>query len=549
MHINVKLWVIAMSASLCAAQPVITNLSAPSLDRSERIVVTGAGFGVAPGELIVDDIESWVTDWSSTRIVGYVPEAASLGDVDVVVSAGGNESAPAALEVTPRTPDGLVRWRFGVDSPYMLHRPGIATDATIYLSDLYGRLYALSPDGGLLWIADSLQGQIGSGTEGPVVVGADGTIYVGVNPLGPNVDLVALNPDATIKWSYTDPTATSIAAGPGIGPDGNVYIAFYAIGGGSQGAMSFTPAGSVRWSNTGNPSLYEHGALGAEIVFAPLELNAEPGQMVVTVDNYSDRRVYAFDMQTGTQRFAVEAGGGEAVGLQPQLQPAIGIDGRIIMAEFLANGPGWGLQTFMPEDGERDWRFDPGVFSGIAPPFVGVDGSIYMSWDGARVTRLTKDGREIWEHEQFDLYYDAVPSPLNDIVLCVGRQGHAEPGWFRALDVETGEIVFQVDLPEENGGTIGPSAPPLFTPDGTTALVPCSIPAGDEDNQYSYIYAVQTAGCPADVNADGELNILDFVAFQNAFTSGDPAADCDGNGAFNILDFVCFQGLFQAGCP
>ena len=56
-------------------------------------------------------------------------------------------------------------------------------------------------------------------------------------------------------------------------------------------------------------------------------------------------------------------------------------------------------------------------------------------------------------------------------------------------------------------------------------------------------------GCAADVNGDGELNILDFVAFQELFVAGDPGADCDANGALNILDFVCFQGVFNAGCP
>ena len=54
--------------------------------------------------------------------------------------------------------------------------------------------------------------------------------------------------------------------------------------------------------------------------------------------------------------------------------------------------------------------------------------------------------------------------------------------------------------------------------------------------------------CPADYNADGDLNILDFVAFQAGWLAQDPAADCDANGDFNILDFVCFQQLFQAGC-
>ena len=55
-------------------------------------------------------------------------------------------------------------------------------------------------------------------------------------------------------------------------------------------------------------------------------------------------------------------------------------------------------------------------------------------------------------------------------------------------------------------------------------------------------------GCFADCDANGELNILDFVCYQGVFQDGDPSADCDGNGDLNILDFVCFQGEFQAGC-
>ena len=54
--------------------------------------------------------------------------------------------------------------------------------------------------------------------------------------------------------------------------------------------------------------------------------------------------------------------------------------------------------------------------------------------------------------------------------------------------------------------------------------------------------------CIADFNGDGALDILDFVAFQNAFVGGEPSADCDESGTLNILDFVCFQGLFVAGC-
>jgi len=55
--------------------------------------------------------------------------------------------------------------------------------------------------------------------------------------------------------------------------------------------------------------------------------------------------------------------------------------------------------------------------------------------------------------------------------------------------------------------------------------------------------------CLADANGDGELNILDFVAFQAAFTAGEPSADCNGDAALDVLDFICFQAEFLAGCP
>ena len=55
--------------------------------------------------------------------------------------------------------------------------------------------------------------------------------------------------------------------------------------------------------------------------------------------------------------------------------------------------------------------------------------------------------------------------------------------------------------------------------------------------------------CAADANGDGELSVLDFVAFQQLWQAGDPGADCDTNAEFNVLDFVCFQQLFVKGCP
>ncbi len=54
--------------------------------------------------------------------------------------------------------------------------------------------------------------------------------------------------------------------------------------------------------------------------------------------------------------------------------------------------------------------------------------------------------------------------------------------------------------------------------------------------------------CYPDFDGDGQLTIFDFLAFQNAFDSGDLMADCDGDGTLTLFDFLCFQNAFDAGC-
>jgi len=93
------------------------------------------------------------------------------------------------------------------------------------------------------------------------------------------------------------------------------------------------------------------------------------------------------------------------------------------------------------------------------------------------------------------------------------------------------------------------SSPNSDGPRQSVAIEGATLHALRHDWTYDALAHEAIGPCPGDFDGDGQLTILDFVAFQNAFTSGDPAADCDGSGALNILDFVCYQNLFQAGCP
>ena len=62
------------------------------------------------------------------------------------------------------------------------------------------------------------------------------------------------------------------------------------------------------------------------------------------------------------------------------------------------------------------------------------------------------------------------------------------------------------------------------------------------------VCAVECNDCPADFNADGEVDTLDVLSFLNAWSSGDPSGDFNADGAINTLDVLEFLNAWGAGC-
>jgi len=58
----------------------------------------------------------------------------------------------------------------------------------------------------------------------------------------------------------------------------------------------------------------------------------------------------------------------------------------------------------------------------------------------------------------------------------------------------------------------------------------------------------QATPCAADLDADGELTLFDFLMFQNLFDAGSGEADFDADGELTLFDFLAFQNAFDAGC-
>jgi hypothetical protein len=119
-----------------------------------------------------------------------------------------------------------------------------------------------------------------------------------------------------------------------------------------------------------------------------------------------------------------------------------------------------------------------------------------------------------------------------------------EKGHHTIAPLRSGAFWADYILSSKGGGTIegmGPYDP--YTGDFTLV----DIAGLDVQTLLRVTPSVQPA-CPADFNGDGNLDILDFIAFQTAFFAQDPGADCNDDVALDILDFVCFQGEFVAGC-
>jgi outer membrane protein assembly factor BamB len=86
----------------------------------------------------------------------------------------------------------------------------VTSNGVLYLTTVDAKLYAVRPDGMLLWKIALLQSSIGS-----PVIGASGTIYV----VDQKANLYAVNPDGTLLWWVKAEGNIDAISGPITTPD------------------------------------------------------------------------------------------------------------------------------------------------------------------------------------------------------------------------------------------------------------------------------------------------------------------------------------------
>ncbi len=437
--------------------PTLDSLSASTLSRSGRLVITGQGLGGGTRSVLkIGGKRAWVTQWSDREIHAYVPEKAPVGAVTVQVITPQGSSNTLPLTVTLRQADGRVQWRFQADGMYFWQRPAVGADGTIYANDVGGNLYALSPTGGLKWLVKA------GSAFAPVTLGADGTIYVADMSI-----VTAVNPNGTIKWRFTDPgIGQGVIAGPNVGPDGNIYVV-NDIGG--LGAFALSPSGELLWND---PGFSQGGQLGQEIVFG------------------SGQAYFGFNMNgTGTQGtlFGYTLDGNQAfatwLNIDPG-QPAVGPQGTI----YAKNG---GTLGAFDDDGNLIWSYGDSFDNYQSAPDVAVDGSIYVTKYVSQLHAVDPTGQRRWTFNvNHNVATGPIASPTGDMVVLSGNNFGA-PGSIKAIS-KRGTLLWEVPLPQENGGFIWPGSRARFNANGSMVYLGMTGNSYAAD-PYTYLYAVSTA--------------------------------------------------------
>ncbi|HEY9405758.1 MAG TPA: Ig-like domain-containing protein [Pyrinomonadaceae bacterium] len=525
-----------------------TLLSAPRIDamspnpvpRSGLVRITGNYFGPSPdsSRLTIDGKQpQYIPYWSDNLIIAYVPETSALGDVPVSITSSGKTGA-GTLNVTTRPTAGRIRWQFTVAAGHVPRRSAVGPDGTVYVNDVLGRLYALTPDGGLKWVFQA--GFVAA--SGPVSVGADGTIYVGgLVPKNPattceadqytvNVEgIFALRPDGTQKWLF-DKTCDSLLSGPNVGPDGNIHAVTDSTG---IGAFALKPDGTLAHAPTGRFGV--DGEQGTEIVFGPTAPGQAPTQKYF---QYESGGLFGYTLD-GQRVFLYPT---NAVGIT---QPVVGQ--RTGTVYTMPDHQTAGRLFAVSPQGALRWVSPIRPISNLsipdAPP---SESAVYVVQDGAKLHRVNPaDGSIVWTfNDNNEQLFDPIASPDDRLILMGGQANYGQPGFFEAVSKDGRQLWKQL-LPDEPGlapyGQVVPRYRARFTDDGQTAYIAAHASGSDYSGRpaYSFFYALDTSDNTAPINQPPTATIVSPLSNLNvpARTSLDFKVRAEDDAAVARVEF------------
>jgi len=285
--------------------------------------------------------------------------------------------------------------------------PAIGANGVIYFGSVDSHLYAIDPDGVMVWRFPT-----GGSVRSSPSIGSDGTVYVGSS----DKKLYAINPDGSEKWSFS--TGGRVSSSPAIGGDGTIYIGsedgrLYAVSpqgvenwryqiGGAVSSPAIDPDGTVHALGhgthpfdatipviMGNAALNPNGTLKSGIgssgggatpnSFASMAIGPDGTVYRSGIDGRvtgSNSEGLIWSAQTILLLDAVVT------------TPAIGIDGTIYVG---SNGA---LYAFNPDQSLK-WKFDARADI-YAAPAISADGTVYFGSVDGNLYAVKPDGSLNW---------------------------------------------------------------------------------------------------------------------------------------------------------
>jgi len=435
---------------------------------------------------------------TTTQAAASEPDIAWRAEIDGILTvppAVGptGEIVAQSNELLVIEPDGCVRWREDLTVTGFDRLCDIDDQGRIYATSIQG-LHAFDPDGNLLW--------------------------------------TALTNDQTVFRPH---------AGPTVGPDGNVYVLDVSmLSNGGHGFASVTPDGDVRWTFPAEEwSLAEMGSPRRDVAFAY-------GRAIVSSEGIPED--------------------GDGPGLFSGVK-AFTFDGDPAWTTVL-NTPFWVTPSlsnalFVPANPKDIWEIDVENGSPTQIPFnspnpnlilkrVAVDdaGTGYAAVFPSSIRQLNPGGSSSILAADFGSPMSPPAVSPDGSVIVLGTAPSVLPSLNRltAIDANTGEVLFTIPIePDDADDFPAATGIPRFSADGRFVYM------GVTSVQKSWVYAFDldpdATGPDADLNGDGDVNVLDFIFLQQAFQNGQDVADINGDGFLNVLDFIDYQAIFaSAGC-
>jgi outer membrane protein assembly factor BamB len=204
------------------------------------------------------------------------------------------------------SPNGLVKWTMQT-GPTLKSSPALATDGTVYVPSMNGKLYAVSPPqdagskiGAIRWVFrfgefpgykapvishSPPAGADGIGTGASPMIGPDGTIYIGAN----NSIFYAISPDGHLEWLFeAEREIAGIWTTAALSAD-NSTLYFGANKGGIYALNRID--GSLRWQYSIVGSVYSSPALDATDTL----YTASTVGHVLALEGASGRLIFDYD--------------------------------------------------------------------------------------------------------------------------------------------------------------------------------------------------------------------------------------------------------------